>query len=758
MKKRITALMLAICVVLGTIALAAGGDKAINVTPMALNINGQAVTPTKSDGTPAEVFAYDGATYVPLRYLSELLGIEVQWDKNDPNTAKLVSDKLTVGGGDGVYTGTGSGFNGEITATVTVSGGKITACTLTGPGETPAIGGAALPKLEEQVVAAGSADIDGVTGATMTSGGVKDAVKAALAASKGETVNAKLTPGTYTATKEGYQHCINTVSVTVDESRILSVEIIESTDHPRTVAGIPCDLLPGEIVAKQTYNVDSITGATVTSNAIKMAVKDCLDQAGGSVSFSAPIEKPELVVGKDAETDVLVIGGGGSGFMAAVEAYTGTGADDTSSLKVMIVEKAAMLGGSTGLSGGLRYFYKDGNGNYDKTWLDSVFVKEKAVLEDNNTLPVFEDLLRNELRIMPQVNNLITALGVPGDVGDSLNGTWPFMPPAGTEKPERWKGANLTLFMNSYLPTTDVDVRLNTAATKLLTNNQGEVIGASVQDKTSTYNIYAKKVILACGGFPHNKEMIEQYAPEYANTLIFAAGGNTGDGIKMATEIGAVTVGNAMLGYLGSDDQEGLSPDYAAYCYGGNVAMDINIEGERFTNESLSPNKRYYAVLQQPEATAWGIADSNNPDAKVLIDSKSQYVFHADTLEELAKLINVPADKLVKTTNAYNAAFDAGKDVAFGTPIEKMNRIDAAPYYACLLRPVALSSLVGLSVDSECRVLNAQGKVISNLYAAGDLVIGGNKLSFYYGGRGVGTAIYTGSLAGVTAKTDLLGK
>ena len=89
MKKRITALALACVMVVGTVAAAAGVEKNISVTPMDLTVNGQTVTPTKSDGTPAEVFAYEGATYAPVRYLSELLGLQVEWDKNDPNTAKL---------------------------------------------------------------------------------------------------------------------------------------------------------------------------------------------------------------------------------------------------------------------------------------------------------------------------------------------------------------------------------------------------------------------------------------------------------------------------------------------------------------------------------------------------------------------------------------------------------------------------------------------------------------------------------------------
>ena len=113
MKKRITALALAIFMIMGTVAIAAGTQKNITVTPMNMTINGQEVTPTKSNGAPAEVFAYDGATYVPLRYLSELLNIEVEWDKNNPNTAVLVNvpgftaPPASTGSKAGTYTGEG---------------------------------------------------------------------------------------------------------------------------------------------------------------------------------------------------------------------------------------------------------------------------------------------------------------------------------------------------------------------------------------------------------------------------------------------------------------------------------------------------------------------------------------------------------------------------------------------------------------------------------------------------------------------------
>ena len=132
MKKRIVALTMALAMVLGLAAVAAGGDKTISVTPMNMTINGQAVTPLKSDGTPAEVFAYDGATYVPLRYLSETLGIKVEWDPTAPNTAKLVDVPGFAAATlkDGTYTGEAQGLNGPVVVTITVSGGKVTGGTV----------------------------------------------------------------------------------------------------------------------------------------------------------------------------------------------------------------------------------------------------------------------------------------------------------------------------------------------------------------------------------------------------------------------------------------------------------------------------------------------------------------------------------------------------------------------------------------------------------------------------------------------------
>lgn len=664
-----------------------------------------------------------------------------------------------------VFTSESQGFGGTVSVQLTIEDGAITDVQVEGDSETPEVGGAAIPVLAEQVKESQSADIDGVAGATFTSTAVKEATAAALASASGDTAEAvSLTPGTYTSTQEGFQHKMSTVEVTVDESSIVSVEVVSSDDHPWTVAEKPIKLLPAEIVEKQSYAVDSISGATFTSNAIKRAVKDCLDQAGGSAAFNKPESAPELVAGEDVETDVLVVGAGGAGFMAAVFAYTGEDAEDTSGLKVTLIEKTDVLGGSTGFSGGARYYYEDETGEYSDEWYEQIFEKELADRQEYNKFPVNEELLRGEVRAMPKVNAMTAALGMNDIKTENITNTYIATGPyEGFPSDDFHMGSNMVHFMDIKLPELDIDLRTHTAATDLLTNDAGEVIGARVEDKTSFYNIYAKKVILATGGFPRNTEMIEQYAPGSAGVELFYCGaGNTGDGLRMAVELGAQTVGDTMYYYLGNDPVCGfyLNGDYnftAGIVRGASIALDVNINGERFCDESIVPSQRYVEVMKQPEKMMWAVLDSDNPTGELVRTNTSEYVVHADTLEELAELMGVPADKLVESAEAYNAAIENGEDTAFGTPVEFMDTLSTAPYYAMMLKPVAISSMVGVNVDGECHVLNQDGEPIPNLFAVGDMVMGGNYLSYYRNLHGVAIAMYTGGLAGMTAKAELIG-
>lgn len=654
----------------------------------------------------------------------------------------------------GVYTGEAQGFGGAVAVEIEVDETAILSVTVKAEGETPAIGGAAVEPLASAILAAQSAEVEAVAGATLTSGAVKEAAAKAIASAKGEEAAAvSLTPGTYTATQTGFQRRYVTVSVTVDETSIKDVQIVECTDNPITITQTPCEQIPAAIVANQTYNVDVVTGATFTSNAIRLAVKDCLEQAGGSSAFSAPVEQPEVVVGEDVYTDILVVGGGAAGMTAAIEAYSGENANEANGLNVILIEKAGFLGGTTSCSGGAYYGHVDETGAYDDAWLDKVVEIEKATLQPYMHLEINEDLIRGLASVIPQANRKLKEAGV-----NAPAGAWGISLSSPDEHKEpTWNGSYLAYAVNKYMPTTGIDVRLNSRAMKILTDETGAAIGVSVQDKTSTYNIYAKKIILACGDFAHNPEMIKEFAPDFVNGITFAAGTNTGDGLKMALEVGAVPLGNTMMGTMGYDGIMHNKTDFRMfYAYGGGRAMLVNTEGNRFVNETISWYEAYHTLLKQPEPVAWGIVDANNQHVQALIDTKFEGVYHADTLEDLAAQIGVPAENLLKTVEMYNGYVKAGEDKEFGTPVSEMRAVEQGPFHAFILRPVTMTSLVGVKVDGSCRLLREDGSVIPNLFGAGNMIYGGNLVTYYVAAHGVGTAIYSGDLAAQTAKAEIL--
>ena len=231
------------------------------------------------------------------------------------------SEKLYTAG---TYTGEAQGFGGKVSVTITTDAKKITKVESTGENETPAIGGAALATLDEAFMKAQSAEFDGVSGATLTSNGYKEAAANAIALAKGEELpvgEVKFTPGTYEGSAQGYGSRL-TLSVTFTEDSIENIEVVshKETDHVGTPA---FDIVIPEIIEYTSTGVDGLAGATVTSTAIKAAVNDAAEQAGCEV---AALQKGKieyvLTPGEAVEEtyDVVIVGAGGAGMTAAAEA------------------------------------------------------------------------------------------------------------------------------------------------------------------------------------------------------------------------------------------------------------------------------------------------------------------------------------------------------------------------------------------------------------------------------------------------------
>ncbi len=248
----------------------------------------------------------------------------------------------------GTYTGEGTGFGGTVKVTITVDANKITDVKVEGDSETPTVGGAALEDLAAQIKEKG-AEIDGVSGATLTSNGAKEAAAAAIAQAMGTAEEGgeeiAFTAGTYEGTAQGYQGPV-TLSVTFSETGIEDIQVGEQkeTDHVGTSA---YDIMIPEIIEANGTGVDALSGATFTSRAVKEAVNAAAEAAGCTNIDAFKKNTIEHTAGSpiEGEWDIVIVGAGGAGMMAGAEAAQ-------NGKTVLIIEANAEMGGNTLVSGG----------------------------------------------------------------------------------------------------------------------------------------------------------------------------------------------------------------------------------------------------------------------------------------------------------------------------------------------------------------------------------------------------------------------
>lgn len=247
----------------------------------------------------------------------------------------------------GTYEGSGQGYGGTVTVTITVDENSITDVTVAGEGETPTVGGAAFEDLGAQIKEKG-ADIDGVSGATLTSNGAKEAAAAAIAAAKGESAGSEalsFTAGTYTASAAGYNADL-VLDVTFSDTAVTDIKVNTSkeTDHVGTSA---FDIMFADIIAANGTGVDMVSGATFTGRAVKEAVNAAAEQAKVTnlSAFKANTVKHEAGAAIEDTWDVVIVGAGGAGMSAAAQA-----AQDGNT--VLVIETNAEMGGNTLVSGG----------------------------------------------------------------------------------------------------------------------------------------------------------------------------------------------------------------------------------------------------------------------------------------------------------------------------------------------------------------------------------------------------------------------
>ena len=274
-----------------------------------------------------------------------------------------------------------------------------------------------------------------------------------------------------------------------------------------------------------------------------------------------------------------------------------------------------------------------------------------------------------------------------------------------------------------------VEIRYETPACQLVTDDAGSVTGVIVKsvDGYEQYNC-AKGVVLATGGYEFNQQMLkERCRPRgVPGRWLTGAFGNTGDGLQMGVAVGAAEDEFPQSIML---DPEQLMP-----------FVRVNKLGKRFTPEYDPYGQLAMAIQYQPGTYDFYIVDSAldtkidkiwtpssscyGPKEQWIAAAQSENAFKADTLEELAELMEVPADTFVETINHWNEMCAAGADTDFDMPGSMMMTIDQPPFYATKEYADGLCTTGGLIVDTECRVLDKERQPIEGLFAAG-IVSGG---------------------------------
>ena len=486
----------------------------------------------------------------------------------------------------GSYTATADGFGGPVEVTVEIgSNGGITDVTIKGDKETPDIGGAAIPVLKQAILTNQTADVDGVSGATFTSDAVRTAAGAALAQAGGEEVAAGpkaadgnlFIPGTYTETGTGFGGEI-TVTTTVSENKIEDVQI--TGDHEtENIGTFAVQMLGERILAAQSPNVDALTGATVTSNAILGAFKKTLTAAGADMSAFAPAEDKGKALKKyeDLTTDIVIIGAGGAGMTAAINA-TQAGKD------VILVEMMPYAGGNTTkATGGMNA-------------AETHYQKEQGI--EDSVEQFVEDTMKGGHDINDR--DLVTIMAENSAAGidwlDSIGAPLPKISFSGGATNQRIHapedgsgvGAYLVTALLKKMDELGIKVMYNTKATDLL-SLEGTVNGVMAESDDAYYTIHSKAVILATGGFGNNQEMIVRYRDDLEGTVTTSAPGIMGDGIVMAQAVGADLVDIDQIQLHPTVEQK--TSMLITESVRGDGAILVNQDGKRFTDELLTRDK-----------------------------------------------------------------------------------------------------------------------------------------------------------------------
>ena len=545
-----------------------------------------------------------------------------------------------------------------------------------------------------------------------------------------------LQDGMWTGNGEGRSGTI-IVKVTVENHQVTKVTVVnqsESSFAQETINNL-CKSAVGR-TKEMNVEVDGITGATLTSTGVIDAINMALQAAMGK-----QVDKNKTY--KDGTCDMVIVGAGGAGLSAAVAA-----AETNNGLKIVVLEKEAIIGGNTNSStGGINAAETDiqkGLGIEDSKQLFYDDIMSGGKYEN------IPSLVENLVEHAPVTISWLTGLGVDlTDVG--------LMGGSSVKRTHRPKGGtaigpHLMKVLKEATTNKGIEIRTSNKVTGLLTAVDGSVTGVKVENANGTaYTLAAKAVIIATGGFGANLDMVTSLQPSLKGFATLNHPGATGDAFGWVTAIGGATIQMANIQI--HPTAEATNHILITEAVRGNGAILVNHESKRFCNEMDTRDVVSAAILAQTQGEAFLIFDQGVRKSLASIETyANQHLLkEGATVAELAQAIGVPAADLEATLNRYNTYQKEGVDKDFGRSATGMTAsLVTAPYYAVRVTPAIHHTMGGLSVNTDTQVLRADGTPIPGLYAAGE-VTGGLHGANRLGGNGVADIVVNGRLAGINA-------
>lgn len=595
-----------------------------------------------------------------------------------------------AGGVSGEFTGTATGM-GEVTVTVTLTDGVITACKVVGDSETEGIGSVVVESAPDEIVSGNKGAIDVVSGATITSEAINEALAAALAA-------AGLDAADFTGNEDASaaeDRVIDTDIVIVGAGGAGMTAAIAAANEGRDVV----------IVESQAMVGGNSVRATGGMNAAKTPAQD-----ENEFNEAAGVEKTlETAASEWADNEAITalantVAEQWAAYQANPEGYFDS---------VELMELDTLIGG---------------HGINDPALVEALC---------SNSADAIDWLAEQGIELTS-----VSSFG-----GASVKR---IHRPVDSEGKTISVGSYMIPLLQSKCEELGIEILLNTTANKILTDADGAAVGIEATDKNgAAVTVNAKAVILATGGFGANLDMVVEYKPDLAGFMTTNAPGAQGQGIDMAVAIGAGTVDMDQIQI--HPTVEANTAALITEGLRGDGAILVNAEGNRFTDEVGTRDVVSAAEIAQTGSYSWLVIDQAMVDASSVIQGyiKNGYTVSGETYEELAEAMGVDAAAFAATMEKWNAAVAAGVDEEFGRT-SFANPLDTAPYYAIKVTAGIHHTMGGLTINPQTQVLAGDGTVIDGLYAAGEVtggVHGGNRL----GGTAVADFVVFGRIAGEQA-------